>query len=76
MKKQTYISALCAIAFCMLGLATTAVAQSGPGSGGPGPGPDPSGGPTEVPLDGGASLLLAGGVAYGVKLLRGRRAKN
>lgn len=41
-----------------------------PGSGGPGPGtPDP----TAVPLDGGVSLLLAGGVAYGIKHLRNRR---
>ena len=28
---------------------------------------------TEVPLDGGASLLLAGGVAYGLRKLRRRR---
>ncbi|MGI4760336.1 MAG: PID-CTERM protein-sorting domain-containing protein [Janthinobacterium lividum] len=28
---------------------------------------------TEVPLDGGASLLLAGGVAYGLRKLRQRR---
>ena len=36
-----------------------------------------SGGPTPaatgVPLDGGASLLLAGGVAYGLRRLRQRR---
>ncbi|RZK32456.1 MAG: hypothetical protein EOO63_01310 [Hymenobacter sp.] len=30
--------------------------------------------PTPVPLDGGASLLLASGVAYGLKRLRQRRA--
>ena len=30
---------------------------------------------TEVPLDGGASLLLAGGVAYGLRKLRQRRRK-
>ena len=29
--------------------------------------------PTEVPLDGGASLLLAGSVAYGLRKLRQRR---
>ena len=28
---------------------------------------------TEVPIDGGASLLLASGVAYGLKRLRQRR---
>ncbi|AWM35282.1 hypothetical protein DDQ68_02780 [Hymenobacter nivis] len=31
--------------------------------------------PTAVPLDGGASLLLASGVAYGVRVLRRRRKK-
>lgn len=35
-------------------------------------GPAPSG-PTETPLDGGASLLLAGGVAYAVRHLKARR---
>ena len=45
-----------------------------PGSGGPGPG-TPTVDPTTVPLDGGASLLLAGGVAYGLKRLRTRRRK-
>ena len=38
----------------------------------------PSGGvqpldPASIPIDGGASLLLAGGVAYGLKKLRNRR---
>ena len=41
--------------------------------------PEPIGGPSPlapagVPIDGGASLLLAGGVAYGLKKLRSRRA--
>lgn len=46
-----------------------ALAQT-PGTGGPQPtAPDP----TEVPLDGGASLLLAGSVAYGLRKLRARR---
>lgn len=41
-----------------------------PGSGGPTPqAPDP----TAVPIDGGASLLLASGVAIGLKKLRDRR---
>lgn len=74
MKKQTFINALCGTAFSVLALAATAVAQ--PSSGGPGPAPVPSSGPTEVPLDGGASLLLAGGVAYGLKRLRERRTKD
>jgi hypothetical protein len=58
----------------LAGLSTTASAQS---SGGPIPGPStpPAGSdPTAVPLDGGASLLLAGGVAYGLKRLRRRQA--
>jgi hypothetical protein len=51
-----------------------AVAQDeDPGSTGPQPGaPVP---PTGVPIDGGASLLLAGGVAYGLKKLQKRRAR-
>ncbi|MBO2010122.1 hypothetical protein J4E00_13745 [Siccationidurans soli] len=49
---------------------TAAVAQ--PGSGGPGPG-TPTVDPTAVPIDGGASLLLAAGVGLGIKRLRERR---
>ncbi|GAA3992182.1 PID-CTERM protein-sorting domain-containing protein [Hymenobacter antarcticus] len=52
-------------------MSETVLAQ--PGSGGPGPG-TPAG-PTDVPLDGGISLLLAGGVAYGIKHLKNRRKK-
>ncbi len=41
-----------------------------PGTGGPQPTtPDP----TQVPVDGGASLLLASGVAYGLRRLHARR---
>lgn len=47
----------------------TALAQS-PADGGPAPTA-----PTGVPLDGGVSLLLAGGMAYGLKQLRNRRKK-
>lgn len=39
-------------------------------------GPTPGGSPTAIPLDGGVSLLLAGGVAYGIKHLRKRRRKK
>lgn len=45
-----------------------------PTSGGPQPG-DPTIDPTAIPLDGGVSFLLAGGVAYGIKHLRNRRKK-
>jgi hypothetical protein len=46
-------------------LAVGASAQ--PGSSGPSPGTTPA---ADVPLDGGASLLLAAGVAYGLHHLR------
>lgn len=49
-----------------LAAATGALAQ-GPGSGGPQPDPVQ---PTDVPIDGGASLLLAGGAAYALRRLR------
>ncbi|WP_400190124.1 PID-CTERM protein-sorting domain-containing protein [Hymenobacter sp. B81] len=45
--------------------ASSARAQGNPGSGGPQPGQ-----PTAVPIDGGASLLLAGGAAYALSRLR------
>lgn len=38
-----------------------------------GPAPQPPTAPTAVPLDGGASLLLASGVAYGLRHLRRRQ---
>lgn len=38
-----------------------------------GPTPQAPAAPTAVPLDGGASLLLASGVAYGLRHLRKRR---
>ncbi|AMR26237.1 hypothetical protein A0257_05245 [Hymenobacter psoromatis] len=71
MKKYTIASAVATVAVCLLGAATPALAQAGaPGSGGPTPtGPSP----TQVPIDGGASLLLASGVAFGLKKLRDRR---
>ncbi|MCC3159808.1 hypothetical protein LJ737_21380 [Hymenobacter sp. 15J16-1T3B] len=50
---------------------STAQAQT-PGSGGPTPG-TPAADPTAVPLDGGASLLLAGGATYALSRLRKRR---
>ena len=36
-------------------------------------GPTPTAAVTAVPLDGGASLLLAGGLAYGLRRLRRKK---
>ena len=46
-------------------------ARAQPTSGGPAPGAAA----TAVPLDGGASLLLAGGIGYAVRKLRQRRQR-
>lgn len=62
----------CVLPVLALVVATGALALAqAPNTGGPGPGPDP----TAIPIDGGVSLLLAGGVAYGLKRLRARRKK-
>jgi len=58
-----------------LALLLTLAAQAQPGGGGPEPGPgNGGGGATDVPLDGGVSLLLAGGAAYALKRLRRARS--
>lgn len=50
-------------------------AQGGPGDpGDPGPDPDPP--PTEIPFDGGLSLVLAAGVAYAAKKGIDKRKKQ
>ena len=67
MKNNTFARTLATLAIAWLGLAATAQAQD---SGGPTPGNPPA---TQVPIDGGAALLLAGGVALGLKKLRDRR---
>ena len=53
----------------VLGACSLALAQA-PADGGPTPVA-----PTATPLDGGASLLLAGGIGYAVRKLRQRRAR-
>ena len=56
---------------CLLAGSLTPVLAQAPADGGPAPTT-----PSAVPIDGGASLLLAAGAAYGLKRLRdGRRAK-
>ena len=72
MRKIFLLRALCGVAASMLFTAAAALAQ--PGSGGPLPTTTNS--PTAIPLDGGASLLLAAGGAYGLKRLRAARAKR
>ena len=54
--------------FLLLGLSAL-VSHAQPSSGGP----QPSLAPTATPIDGGASLLLAGGIALGLKKLRRQR---
>jgi hypothetical protein len=65
-KKQLYTAA--GLAFGLILFTTLQVmAQGGPGNGGPTP--------TNVPIDGGASLLVAGGIAFGLKKLRDRKRR-
>ncbi|KAA9338780.1 hypothetical protein F0P96_07890 [Hymenobacter busanensis] len=57
-------------ATALLLLAAHGAFAQDPGSGGPLPGT-----PTAVPIDGGASLLLAGGAAYALRRLHQRRSR-
>jgi hypothetical protein len=68
--KSFLSSATGLLALCVL---TSLPTLAQPNSGGPMPGTTPVDTPTETPIDGGASLLLAGGVGYGLKQLRARR---
>ena len=65
MKKYTLFPAFAGA--LALSLLLAAPAQAQPSTGGPAPQP------AAVPLDGGASLLAASGVAYGLRYLRQRR---
>jgi hypothetical protein len=69
-KFSTYLRFL-AVAGLLLS-ASASFAQ--PSTGGPGPTtPDPTTpDPTAVPLDGGASLLVAAGIGFGIRKLRAR----
>jgi hypothetical protein len=68
--KSFLLTRLLPALFLLVAFGETVLAQ--PGSGGPGPSLDP----TAVPIDGGASLLLAGGIAYSIKRLRNRRKQG
>ena len=63
--KAFFLRAILACALAVLAAPITR-AQA-PADGGPAPS-----GPTDTPLDGGAALLLAGGVAYALRCLRRR----
>jgi hypothetical protein len=58
-QKRNYLIVL--LLFCCMALPMIALAQSGPID------------PNDVPIDGGLSLLLAAGAAYGVKKYRDGR---
>ena len=57
-----------ALLLAIWSLSTVSALAQAPADGGPTPS-----GPTQIPIDGGVSLLLAGGVAFGIKQLRARR---
>lgn len=67
MKKHSIFIGLFSVAFSAI--LFTFDAQAQPSSGGPTPGIVP----TETPIDGGVSLLLAAGVTYGLRRLRERQ---
>ena len=74
MNKLSFVLAFYGAVACLTLTAGAALAQPQvPGSGGPKPGNLPA---TEIPIDGGVSLLLAAGGAYGLKRLRAARAKK
>lgn len=71
MKKFAFRLAFASAGLVLLTGGLTAVQAQGPGSGGPSPAA-----PTGVPIDGGASLLLASGAAYGLKRLRAAKQRR
>ena len=72
MNKLSFLHAFYGAVACLMLTAGAALAQ--PGSGGPIPNNPPPA--DQIPIDGGVSLLLAAGGAYGLKRLRAARAKK
>ena len=71
MKSRSLLSKICIVStFMCLPLFT--LAQGGPGD----PGDDPDRDGTPIPFDGGLSLLVGAGVAYGIKKANDKRKKN
>ncbi|MFD1872345.1 PID-CTERM protein-sorting domain-containing protein [Hymenobacter bucti] len=68
MKKYAFLFFLGSALVCVVLAPTPVLAQASTGGPTPSPVPDPA----AVPLDGGASLLLASGVAFGLRKLRAR----
>lgn len=68
--KSSLLVRVLSVFILLVAVGGTALAQE-PADGGPAP----AIAPTAIPLDGGVSLLLAGGVAYGLKHLRNRRKR-
>ena len=73
MKKLFFPTRLLRLALPALMVLTVLQVRAQPSSGGPVP--TSTSPPTGVPLDGGASLLLLGGVGYALRKLRQRRAR-
>ena len=71
MQVKSLFSRLCIIGSFMC-LPLLGIAQDGPGD----PGEDPDEGGTQIPFDGGLSLLVGAGVAYGLKKANDNRKKK
>ena len=72
MNKISFLHAFYGAVACLMLTVGAALAQ--PSTGGPTPNNQPPA--DQVPIDGGVSLLLAAGGAYGLKRLRAARAKK
>ena len=78
MKSSIIKSIAIVCAFLLFTISESAAQRNNNGKGGgKGKGNDkPKGGTTGVPIDGGASVLLVAGAAYGLKKLRDQYRKN